>query len=456
MYVGCVDSVSRGHVSGWVLSALIHKPILVTLTIDGISISSQLADLPRVDVPEALTVNFCCGFNFEIPDDYCDAKPHRFEVFVAGTDFKIAHIDQQNSFYVEISDSRPLALDRSTVARLTSDMKIMVGDRWNAAGPLVFYACFNEAGALTISQRLMLERLIEIDCRIIIINASLKSTDAFFEAVRPFCVQLIARTNFGRDFASWLIGVHQFQNLTQNDRFVVFVNDSMLGPYGSLVDIINDYEKNPVDFYALTESWQNKYHLQSSLFILSRQCFFGPFQMFCRDYPFPNRKSDVIDFGEIDLSQKLLAAGSSYRVRAPYASLTKYWISRLEENILFIQNSPESKFGQPIFNQSSGQINYSRGQADYALGWYINVASNVRERIPLNSQHFFWRELLIDFKIPLIKKELLFQNPENIPDIWKIGDVVSNVFGPRSALPIYREFSGVNINRAPPIGLLDS
>ena len=73
---------------------------------------------------------------------------------------------------------------------------------------------------------------------------------------------VLRRPNIGYDFGSWAVMMDRFPQLLDRDRVLV-VNDSLVGPFASLTDVIADFESTSADVWGMTESGQFTSHLQS-------------------------------------------------------------------------------------------------------------------------------------------------------------------------------------------------
>lgn len=73
---------------------------------------------------------------------------------------------------------------------------------------------------------------------------------------------IVRRPNKGYDFGSWAVLMDQYGHLLKADKILV-VNDSLVGPFAPLGDIIADFESTSADVWGVVESGQIVDHLQS-------------------------------------------------------------------------------------------------------------------------------------------------------------------------------------------------
>lgn len=73
---------------------------------------------------------------------------------------------------------------------------------------------------------------------------------------------VLRRQNIGYDFGSWAVAMREFEPLLGADKVLV-VNDSLVGPFGSLTGVIADFETTTADVWGMVQSLQVTPHLQS-------------------------------------------------------------------------------------------------------------------------------------------------------------------------------------------------
>jgi hypothetical protein len=316
-------------------------------------------------------------------------------------------------------------------------------------------AFYNPVGQLTLSERKLLEELLDNKFTILVCQSTLRKLTQFQSQLSPFCHSMLFRTNAGRDFASWFALFKTFSDIAMKADFLLFCNDSFIGPVVPMSKVWEHHVKTEVDFYGLTESWESGFHTQSSFFILSKKAFNSPqFLNFMYGYGFPSQKEEIIVQGELGLSRALNIPELERRVFAPYNELAAKWLDRLSIRMGELMSYPECAIEHGVTYSDRRFHSVRRGHVDYALEWYMNVASMVREAQPLNPQHFFWREMVEDYGIPLIKRELVFQNPSKVPDIWQASQVIEARFGPGASRPLELDSVLLNSPNPPPVSAL--
>jgi GT2 family glycosyltransferase len=76
---------------------------------------------------------------------------------------------------------------------------------------------------------------------------------------------IMVRSNAGYDFGAWADMLRTFPDLWQASR-LYFVNDSLIGPFGSLEGIIAEIRARDAGFFAFSECTSGGYHAQSFFF----------------------------------------------------------------------------------------------------------------------------------------------------------------------------------------------
>jgi hypothetical protein len=214
---------------------------------------------------------------------------------------------------------------------------------------------------------------------------------------------------------------------------VLFCNDSFLGPFDDLRHVMAHQAAAAVDFWALTDSWDRGYHLQSSFFTLSARCLHGEaFRHFASTYAYPNERDAVVTQGELGLSRALVVDGGvSMAVLAPYSKLVTQCLADAPRLLDALRALPEYRDALP------GESGYferpQRGYVDGAMAWTLKFLADLRNGIGRNPQHVFWEALLTRYGVPFVKKELLFSNPASVPGYHRILPTIAATFGPEAA-----------------------
>jgi lipopolysaccharide biosynthesis protein len=173
-------------------------------------------------------------------------------------------------------------------------------------------------------------------------------------------------------------------------------NDSVYGPFAPLGPLLARAEPSEADVWGMTEGRNHGPHLQSYFLLLHRRAIAHPaFAAFWRDLPYLNDKFAVVEAGELGLSRALAAAGLRLRALFPYT----------QAEACFRAAARSDRPGERAMLRA-----LDRGRA-------------------LNPTHHFWRALIADLGLPLIKRELLALNPAGLDDIDDWQQIVEARFG---------------------------
>jgi hypothetical protein len=228
-------------------------------------------------------------------------------------------------------------------------------------------------------------------------------------AVQSLCDAVIIRRNVGYDFGAWRDAI-DFLGLPRPDtEEVILANDSVFGPLLPLGDMLRRLDYGKADVWGLTESWQERYHLQS--FFLA----FGPtalraeaFRKFWRSVRPVPAKSFIVRAYEIGVTQVMVKGGLRCAALWPYETLIKLVNRETLEKLIAAERTRIGKT-DPVQITRKLQV--------------LRIRDAVARRIALNPTSDLWRQLLVS-GFPFIKRELLRDNPTAVEDV---GDWVETV-----------------------------
>jgi len=235
--------------------------------------------------------------------------------------------------------------------------------------------------------------------RIVFVSNSPKFPPESVAQVSPFCRTILWRYNVGYDFGAYKDGLNAIDG-KDNLTALLLMNDSIYGPFSNLCDRLNEIDRASTDFWGITDSWEGGFHIQSYFILFFTNVIKSePFKQFWRRLPYVNRKSSIIRIGEIKLSTVLTRQKLRANVLAPYWSVSK----KVLDHVTKIDTE-----SLPDFHRH-----------------YLNVLRNtlIHGR-PLNPMHFFWETLILEYKCPFLKRELVKSNPVNVPFAWRWPEVV--------------------------------
>lgn len=266
---------------------------------------------------------------------------------------------------------------------------------------------------------------------VFVTNAKFLRPEAM-EALKLICAGVIIRRNVGYDFGAWREGLAQMGLPRANTAMVVIANDSVYGPIHSLTELFATIDFDLADVWGCTDTWQSRYHLQSYLMAFSPHVIGSTaWRTFWAGVVPTWSKTWLIRLYEIGLTQTLLKAGFSCRAVWPYKTL----IQDIDLALLHDRDKDEEgpNMNDPIVQARRKHV--------------LRLREAVVGRTPLNPTSDLWRQLLLA-RFPFIKRELLRDNPTEVPDVVEWRDVATTI-AETSLAPIERDLQRTLKNRTP-------
>lgn len=131
-------------------------------------------------------------------------------------------------------------------------------------------------------------------------------------------VTVLRKPNVGYDFGSWAVA-QAWEPSIRQARHVVLVNDSLVGPFGDLGDVISHCEASHADVVGLTNTTQFGPHLQSYFLAFNHGVLADPsLAAFWLGVRHERDKTSVIHRYEIGLGRLLRREGFSQDAAFPY------------------------------------------------------------------------------------------------------------------------------------------
>ncbi len=245
---------------------------------------------------------------------------------------------------------------------------------------------------------------------VLVTNSGKLRPDAM-DALRPVCAGVLIRRNIGYDFGAMREGLEELKLPRPNTETVILANDSIYGPLAPLDAMIAQMDFKAADFWGATDSWQQRFHIQSYFIAVNRTVLESKaWKDFWKAVRPVKSKIWVVLRYELGLSQAMVRGGLRL------ASVWKYHDLVAKVNPAFLMGSrtdvPETI--EPMVTMR--RIHAHRLRHNFAT------------RTPLNPTSDLWRQLL-QSGFPFIKRELLRDNPSHVADIPDWRDEVRKKFG---------------------------
>lgn len=215
----------------------------------------------------------------------------------------------------------------------------------------------------------------------------------------PHCHAVVRRRNRGYDFGAWRDAIVGLTD-TEDMETLLLANDSVYGPFGPLDRVIGRMGAAEADFWALTDSWQRRFHLQSYFMVVHRRALqSAAWQRFWADFHHSANKEFVVRQYEIGLTQVMLRAGLRCRALYAYDRLAREVTAAAQRNPTFVDNL-----------------------------YLKRVSDAMAAAVPINVTHFLWDYMIRRHAFPFIKRDLLMYNNQMVPQLHTWREVVQERF----------------------------
>jgi lipopolysaccharide biosynthesis protein len=275
----------------------------------------------------------------------------------------------------------------------------MCADPHSRSGREAVYVTYDPRGIIHDYVFSQVEDLAEAGYRVTFASNSPKLAAKDIETLHPFCRQIVWRRNVGYDFGAYKDGIAAIGDLDRLDNLLI-MNDSVYGPFRSLRTLLSAMDQTNTDFWGITDSWQHNYHIQSYFVVFFQSALRTPeFRKFWRRMPYVNLKSWVIRNCEVKLTQILARKKLKARVLAPYWTVVKRALQKLDGMASELPDSYEK-----FMTRKRGEI----------------IAG-----LALNPTYVLWDTLILDFDCPFLKREVINTRTRNQPLAWQWQDVIT-------------------------------
>ena len=285
---------------------------------------------------------------------------------------------------------------------------------WSAGRPLgrkvAVFVHYDAAGEVQPYLLPYLQALHERGFDTVFVSNSGKLTKPARALLEPLCAAILVRRNIGYDFGAMRDGLDYVDAKPEGTDMLLVLNDSVYGPLCDMTPLLEAIDFTKADVWGATESYQNRYHLQS-YFIAA-----GPAALASKAWkgfwksvrPVRNKLWVILNY-EVGMTRTMLKFGLRCAAVVPYKSL----IARLDATPLVRRDADEPKDTDPFVINRKTHLTH--------------VLFSASHRVPLNPTAELWRQLM-EIRFPFIKRELLRDNPARVIDLADWREVAARTY----------------------------
>lgn len=258
------------------------------------------------------------------------------------------------------------------------------------------------------------------------------------------CAGIIIRGNVGYDFGGWRDAIETLDLPRPGTKEIIIANDSVFGPFHPLDQTLSRLDYAKADVWGLTDSWQQRYHLQSYFVAFGSRAIHAPaFREFWTSVlPAPS-KAFIIRKYEIGMTQAILQSGLRVSAVWPYEELIEQ-VRHGQCGVCLAAETRQMNSSQIAEAMDVGLDRRDQSAVPTALEGksdeggdrqqlarrrhLLRLQRAIVRRKALNPTADLWRQLLLS-GFPLIKRELLCGNPTRVEDVGDWADVLRNECG---------------------------
>lgn len=391
--LGAIDRVSEGWLRGWYAAPDDCSVNQFTLLIDGESQGTFTASDYRADIASLGIRNGLAGFQIPLPLGYLDEKFH--QISIANTQGKEILL--------------PINQKLAPPEGVRKVMNSVISVRQNAApstDKLVFYVAYTRNQPLYLYHKKTIQSFQQQGYHVVLIVAMDDGdigsrSDIYFDTADT----VIVRSNIGYDFGSWATALAVMQNALSGIKHLLFINDSIVGPFGSLQPMLQAFEQSDTDLWAVCNSFDRCHHVQSFCYGFHPNSINLPYLLAFFLYgKLAEEKQEAINRFELNMIKFFTDHEFVVRHWLDYRQLVNEFVTDIAKG--YKACTVNSTSNLRYFHDRLVTINFEN--------FITNVLAHIEKGTPVNPSHYFWREILHS-QFPFIKKELLIVNPENNP-----------------------------------------
>jgi GT2 family glycosyltransferase len=208
-------------------------------------------------------------------------------------------------------------------------------------------AQWSESENLAYSTERLIQELLDCEFQVVLVSACQSNERLVISDHLLNRITILRKPNFGYDFGSWSVALQAIPEIELADE-VLLLNDSLIGPFGKLGDILNKMSESPYSLTGLTDSIEIDYHVQSYMMHFKHGSLRETiFRNFWHNVRHEASKDKIIRNYEIGLSRLALKNEIYIGAVFPFNLTPNRWGANSQSNInaLLNQGFPFVKTG---------------------------------------------------------------------------------------------------------------
>lgn len=257
---------------------------------------------------------------------------------------------------------------------------------------LAVFAQFDPDGIVPAHTLRYLTALAGVTERLVVVSSSPELSQEGRKALAVHG-EVLTRENQGYDFGSWAAGLQHVGEWDAYDR-VVLCNDSVVGPFAPLADVLGSHAPSDADFWGITTSREIQPHVQSWFMVYERSALAsGAPQRFWSGFEPISDRYRVIRAYEVGASRGFREAGlrMGQYLRPRSAELVRAQVRYRRA----LRSRPDRAEAARAYVGAANRLGHA---------W------NELVRPMWNPSYVFW-DLALDGRLPLVKLDLLRDDP---------------------------------------------
>jgi len=275
---------------------------------------------------------------------------------------------------------------------------------------IVVFVHFDPAGELQAYMLPYLRALQEHGFDTVFVTNSGRLAKEARAALEPLCAAILVRRNIGYDFGAMRDGLRHADAKPATTDLLLVLNDSVYGPLSEIGPMLERIDFTRADVWGATESYQNRYHLQSFFIAVGPAALASKaWASFWKSVRPVRNKLWVILHYEVGMTRDMLKHGLRCAALYPYKDL----IARIDPTPLVKKDREEPNDTDPFVINRKTHL--------------MHVLYSASHRVPMNPTAELWRQLM-QVRFPFIKRELLRDNPARVIDLVDWRDVARQTY----------------------------